>query len=105
MADSTQNQCLWGFLRYARSNPYSHLNSVHWDEIDAMAKLFCTVNLDDSNDTFTTTDPGAYGANQDVPGPANDGSQLLDEAGISGTTPSVNLYAGAHYPQRHFSGG
>ena len=105
MADSTQNQFLWGFLHYARSNPYSHLNSVHWDEIDAMMKLWATVNLDESNDTATTTDPLSYGTEQDVPGPATDGSQLADESGISGTTPSVNLYAGAHYPQRHFAGG
>lgn len=104
MADSDQNQILWGFLSYARNNPYSSLNSVHWDEIDEMAKLFCTVNYTDSNDTLTTTDPGAYGAAQDVPGPANDGSQLTDGAGISGTTPSANLYAGAMYPQRGYGG-
>jgi hypothetical protein len=104
MADSNQNQILWGFLHYARSNPYSHLNSVHWDEIDAMAKLWCTVNLDCSNDTLTTTDPLSYGTEQDVPGPANDGSQLVDEAGISCATPTVNIYAGAYYPQRGYGG-
>ena len=101
MADSDQNQILWGFLRYARSNPYSSLNSVHWAEIDAMAKLFCTVNYTDSNDTLTTTDPGAYGEAQDIPGPG----ATADGAGISGTTPTTNLYASALYPQRHFAGG
>ena len=98
MADSTQNQCLWGFLSYARNNPFSSLNTVHWDEIDAMAVLFCTVNLDDSNDTFTTTDPGTYGANQDIPGPG----ALADEGGISGTTAATNLYHQGQYPQRHY---
>ncbi len=102
MADSTQNQSVWGFIHYAESNPYNSLNSVHWDEIKAMMKLWAVVNLDESNDTYTTTDPLAYGAAQDVPGPKNDGSQLVDESGISGTTPSVNLYAGAYYPERQY---
>jgi hypothetical protein len=100
MADSDQNQILWGFLSYARNNPYSHLDSVHWDEIDAMAKLWCTSNYTDSNDTLTTTDPGVYGAAQDIPGPG----ALADGAGISGTTASVALYDQAHYPQRHYGG-
>jgi len=102
MADSTQNEILWGFIHYAENNPHNSLNSVHWDEIKSMAKLFNTVNLDCSNDTLTATDPLSYGTAQDVPGPASDGSQLVDESGISGTTPSVNLYAGAYYPERQY---
>ena len=98
MADSTQNQILWGFLRFARSNPFSSLTDVHWAEIDAMAALFNTSNYTDSNDTLTTTDPNVYGANQDIPGPG----LLADGAGISGTTPSENLYHQAQYPQRHY---
>jgi len=104
MADSTQNEILWGFIHYAESNTHSSLNSVHWDEIKAMAKLFNTVNYTDSNDTLTTTDPLSYGAAQDVPGPKNDGTQLADGAGISGTTPTVNLYASAMYPQKGYGG-
>lgn len=99
MADSTQNEILWGFLRYARSNPFCSITDVQWAEVDAMAILFNTVNYTDSNDTLTTTDPNAYGANQDIPGPG----ALADGAGISGTTPSVNLYAQAQYPERHYS--
>ena len=98
MADSDQNQILWGFLRYARSNPHSHLNSVHWDEIDKMAALFCTSNYTDSNDTLTTTDPGVYGEYQDIPA----AGLLADGAGVSGQTPSVALYDQAHYPQDHY---
>jgi len=104
MADSTQNEILWGFIRYCEESNYSSLNSVHWDEIKAMAKLFNTVNYTDSNDTLTVADPGAYGAAQDVPGPKNDGTQLADGAGISGTTPTANLYASAMYPQRSYGG-
>ena len=103
MADSTQNEYLWGFLHYAENNPYSSLNSVHWDEIKEMVKLWATVNLDESNDTATTTDPLDYGTEQDLPGPKNDGSQLADGAGIAYTgDPTVNAYAGAMYPQRHY---
>ena len=98
MVDSTQNQILWGFLRYARANPFDSISSVQWDEIDAMAALWCTSNYTDSNDTLTTTDPNEYGAAQDIPGPG----ALADGAGISGTTPSENLYHRAQYPQRHY---
>ena len=105
MADSTQGQFLWGFLRYARKNPYSSLNSVHWDEIHAMAALWSTVNLDESNDTATTTDPASYGSEQDLPGPKNDGSQLADGAGIAYLgAPTDAFYDQAMYPQRSYGG-
>jgi hypothetical protein len=102
MADSTQNQSVWGFITYAENNPYNSLNSVHWDEIKAMMKLWATVNLDESNDTYTTTRPDTFGTEQDVPGPKNDGTQLADGAGISGTTPTTILYDQAYYPERHY---
>jgi len=100
MTDSTHNQILWGFLRYARNNPHSHLNSVHWDEIDKMAEMFATTNYTDSNDTLTTTDPGAYGTAQDVPAKgAVIGS--ADGTGVSCAAPTSAVYDQAQYPQDH----
>ncbi len=103
MADSTQNQSVWGFLRYAENNPFSSLNSVHWDEIRAMMAMWAPVNFTESNDTLTAADPASYGTEQDLPGPKNDGSQLADGAGIAyAGAPSVNFYAASMYPQRNF---
>ena len=100
MADSTQNEYIWGFLRYARNNPHMSLNSVHFDELDKMLEMWSTTNLDNSTDTATTTDPSSYGAACDVPakGPVI-GSD--DEGGVSCTTPSVAVYNQAQYPQDH----
>lgn len=100
MADSDQNQILWGFLRYARNNPHMSLTSVHFDELDKMAEMFATTNFTDSNDKLTTTDPGAYGAAQDVPAKgAVIGS--ADGTGVSCTTPTQAVYDQAQYPQDH----
>lgn len=99
MAVATQNQTLWGFLRYARNNPHSNLNSVHWDEIDKMAEMYCTTNLSDGS-TLTTTDPETYGDTQDFPakGPVIGSA---DGAGVSCTAVTQSVLDQSQYPQDH----
>lgn len=95
---ATGNQAMWAFLHYARGNPFNSLNSVHWDEIYAMAKIFARVNESDLN-TGTETDPAAsYGSEIDIPGllTAND-----DTFGISWTTPTQAKIDRARYPESH----
>lgn len=94
---ATGNQAMWGFLRYARANPFNSLNSVHWDEIDAMAQIFARVNEADLN-TATEADPGAYGTDIDIPGKTTGN---VDTAGISWTTPTTALTDQARYPESH----
>ena len=97
MAVSTGNQYLWAFLRYARANPFNSLNSVHFDEIDAMAQIFNRVNETDGN-TATEADPSSYGANVDVPGLTTNND---DTNGISFTTPTSLITDQARYPESH----
>jgi len=97
MAVATGNQYLWSFLRYARANPYNSLNSVHWDEIDEMARIFSRVNEADGN-TATETDPGTYSENVDIPGKTTVNE---DTEGLSFTTPTTILTDRARYPESH----
>lgn len=97
MAVSTGNQYLWAFLRYARANPHNSLNSVHYDEIDAMAQIFSRVNETDGN-TATEADPASYGENVDIPGKSTGN---VDTTGISFTTPTSALTDQARYPESH----
>jgi len=96
---STQNQTLWGFLAYAKGNPHSSLNSVHWDEIDKMAEMYCTTNTSDA-DTLTTTDPATYSAAQDFPkkGPVIGSA---DGAGVAAVTATTHILDQSQYPQDH----
>lgn len=103
MANSTGNFGMWGFLRYARANPFNSLNSVHFDELDAMAKIFARVNESDFA-TGTEADPGTYGTEIDIPG-----MTTVNEngSGISFTNPTSLLTDRARYPESHtfaFSG-
>ena len=105
MAVSTGNEYLWAFLRYARANPHDSLNSVHYDELDAMAQIFSRVNETDGN-TAVEADPAptpnvdtaAYGANVDIPGKT---TANTDTAGISFETPLATKTDQARYPQSH----
>ena len=96
---STQNQTLWGFLAYARGNPHMSLNSVHFDELDKMAEMYCTTNNTDGG-TLTTTDPGTYSAAQDFPakGPVIGSA---DGAGVAAVTATTAILNQAQYPQDH----
>ncbi|KKM20612.1 hypothetical protein LCGC14_1643770, partial [marine sediment metagenome] len=44
----------------------------------------------------------SYGTDCDVPGKNNSGSQLLDGAGISFTTPSQAICDQSKYPDTHY---
>ena len=97
MAVATGNQYLWSFLRYARANPHNSLNSVHWDEIDAMSQIFSRVNETDGN-SATEADPSSYSANVDIPGQTTTNE---DTTGIGFTTPTSLLTDQARYPETH----
>ncbi len=94
---ATGDEHLWGFLRYARANPFSSLNSVHFDEIDAMAQIFSRVNETDGN-TATEADPASYSVDVDIPGKTTGN---VDGTGISFTTPTSALTDQARYPESH----
>lgn len=94
---ATGDEHLWGFLRYARANPYASLNSVHWAEIDAMASLYATVN-DTSGGSTNATDPGTYDSTTDIPGKT---TANTDGAGIGFETPTSALTDQALYPESH----
>ena len=94
---ATGNEYLWAFLRYARANPGSMLNSVHWDEIDAMAALFGPANETGGGDT-TTTDPGTYDVTIDIPGIT---TANTNTNGIGFLTPTSALTDQALYPGTH----
>ena len=96
MADDG-NVYLWAFLRYAEANPYNSLNSVHWDEIKAMMKLYAPVNLT-SGDTSQATDPGVYNADTDIPGKTTANG---DDTGIDFSAPTSLLTDQALYPESH----
>ena len=93
---ATGNEHLWGFLRYARANPHSSLNGVHWDEIDEMAKIYARVN--ETGATATETDPGTYDSTTDIPGLT---TTNIDGAGVGFETPSSALTDQARYPESH----
>ena len=93
---STGHEYLWAFIRYAEANPHDSLNSVHWDEIKAMAKMYGLVNATDA--TSTGTDPGTYSAATDIPGRT---TANTDDAGLAFTTPTTALTDQASYPQTH----
>jgi hypothetical protein len=97
MAVSTGNQYLWGFIHWAERNPFNSLNSVHWDEIKKMVKIFNLVNTTDGG-TATATDPLTYGVDQDVPGKT---TANTDTNGISFTTPTNALCEQSRYPEAH----
>ena len=93
---ATGHEHLWGFIRYAQANPHGSLNSVHWDEIKAMAKMYGLVNATEA--TSTGTDPGTYSAAGDIPGRT---TANTDGAGVGFETPSTVLTDQASYPQTH----
>jgi len=94
---ATGNEHLWGFLRYARANPHNSLNSVHWDEIDEMAKIYARVN--ETGATATEADPTLYDSTTDIPGLT---TANTDGAGIYFETPfPTALTDQARYPESH----
>lgn len=97
MAVSTGNQYIWGFVHWAERNPYNSLNSVHWDEIKAMLKIFNLVNTTDGG-TATATDPLAYGVDLDVPGKT---TANTDTNGIDFTATDDNECLTSRYPESH----
>lgn len=97
MAVSTGNQYIWGFVHWAERNPHSGLNSVHWDTIKEMLKIFNLVNTTDGV-TATATDPESYGANQDIPGLT---TANTDTNGIGWQTPTDILASKSRYPESH----
>jgi hypothetical protein len=97
MAVATGNQYIWGFVHWAERNPYSGLNSVHWDKIKQMLAIFSRVNTTDGS-TATETDPESYSADLDIPGKTTDND---DTNGISFTTPTDALCRQSRYPESH----
>jgi len=97
MAVSTGNQYIWAFVHWAERNPFSGLNSVHWDTIKAMLKIYNLVNTTDGG-TATATDPASYGVDVDIPGKT---TANTDTNGIDFTTPTDNNCAASRYPQSH----
>jgi len=93
---ATGNEHLWGFLRYARANPYNSLNSVHWDEIDAMAQIYARVN--ETGASATEADPGTYDSTTDIPGKT---TTNVDGTGLGFETPTTALTDQARYPESH----
>ena len=93
---ATGHQYLWAFIRYARANPHSHLNSVHWDEIEDMAAMYGVVNATDA--TAGATDPGTYSAGTDIPGRT---TANTDTNGVGFQNPTTALTDQASYPQSH----
>lgn len=97
MAVSTGNEYIWAFVHWAERNPYNSLNSVHWDEIKAMLKIFNLVNTTDGG-TATAADPLSYGVDVDVPGKT---TANTDTNGISFSTPTDALCRQSRYPESH----
>lgn len=94
---ATGNQYIWAFVHWAERNPYNSLNSVHWDEIKAMLKIYNLVNTTDGG-TATATDPASYSAASDVPGRT---TANTDTNGISFTTPTDAICTRSRYPEEH----
>ena len=97
MAATTGNTYIWGFVHWAERNPFCSLNSVHWDEIKAMLKIYNLVNTTDGG-TATATDPASYGVDVDIPGLA---TANTNGNGIDFTTPTDISCSGSRYPQSH----
>lgn len=97
MAVSTGNQYLWGFIHWAERNPFSGLNSVHWDTIKQMVKIFNLVNTVDGG-TATAADPASYGVDLDIPGKTTTNT---DTNGVDFTTPTDALCEQSRYPESH----
>ena len=95
---ATGNQTLWSFIRYAEANPFSILNSVHWDEIKAMVALYAPINLTDAGGAASATDPGAYSVTTDIPGKT---TANADGTGLGFQTPTSALTDQALYPGTH----
>lgn len=97
-------ETLYAFVYWLKRNPVKSVEAgfTH-DDLDNMLDAFCTVNAT-AGDTLVTTanDPLSYGADTDVPGKSNDGSQLADAAGISFTTPSQAICDQSKYPDTHY---
>jgi len=94
---ATGDEHLWGFLRYARANPFNSLNSVHWDEIDKMAAYYAEVNETAGGDT-NATDPGLYDSLTDIPGKT---TANADGTGLGFENPTTALTDQALYPEMH----
>jgi len=94
---ATGNQYLWGFVHWAERNPFSGLNSVHWDKIKEMLAIFSRVNTTYGG-TATETDPESYSAALDIPGKT---TANTDTNGISFTTPTNALCEQSRYPESH----
>ena len=97
MAVSTGNQHIWGFVHWAERNPHNSLNSVHWDEIKSMLKIFNLVNTTDGG-TATGTDPVVYGVDQDIPGKT---TLNTDTNGVDWTSPTDIKASSSRYPESH----
>ncbi len=93
---ATGNEHLWGFLRYARVNPHTSLNGVHFDELDEMARIYARVN--ETGASASETDPGTYDSTTDIPGKTTANE---DGTGIGFENPTLALTDQARYPQSH----
>ena len=100
MAVTTVNT-LYAFIYWLKHNPYKSVEAgfTH-DDLDNMLEMFCTVNT--TAGTLVTTDPLSYGADMDIPGNANDGSEVTDAAGDTFTTPTQALCDASKYPDSHY---
>ena len=94
---------LYAFVYYLKHNPVKSVEAgfTHAD-LDNMLDLFCTVNSGEGTLVTSANDPLSYGATMDIPGKANDGSQLPTTAGVSFTTPSQAVCDQAKYPDTHY---
>ncbi len=104
MANMTAVQTLYAFRFWATRNPNKSIEAgMPLHDFDAMIDAFCTVNASTGNTLVTVeNDPESYGTDCDVPGKNNSGSQLLDGAGISFTTPSQAICDQSKYPDTHY---
>ena len=94
---ATGNEYIWAFVRYAEANPYSMLNSVHWDEIKKMLAYYSAVNKTGGG-TATTTDPLTYDSTTDLPGKS---TANTDDAGVEFGTSTTALTDEVLYPETH----
>ena len=101
MAVATGDQTLYGFIYWLKRNPFKSIEAgfTHAD-LDEMVKAYVTVNASDGS--LSSTDPLVYGDTQDLPGKSNDGSELLDGAGVSFTTPTQAVTDKSKYPDEHY---
>ena len=104
MANMTAVQTLYAFRYWMLRNPTKSIEAgITIADFDAMIDSFCTVNATTGNTLVTVeNDPLSYGTACDVPGKNNSGSQLLDGAGVSFTTPSQAICDQSKYPDTHY---